>query len=42
MNYLVCRFAFGDLTEAESMRSVELFVRDVMPELEAQAPNFDA
>jgi alkanesulfonate monooxygenase SsuD/methylene tetrahydromethanopterin reductase-like flavin-dependent oxidoreductase (luciferase family) len=33
-NYLVCRFAFGDLTLAESMRSLELFARDVLPYLE--------
>jgi alkanesulfonate monooxygenase SsuD/methylene tetrahydromethanopterin reductase-like flavin-dependent oxidoreductase (luciferase family) len=35
-NYLGCRFAFGDLTLAESMRSVELFAREVMPHLRAQ------
>jgi alkanesulfonate monooxygenase SsuD/methylene tetrahydromethanopterin reductase-like flavin-dependent oxidoreductase (luciferase family) len=34
-NYLVCRFAFGDLTFAESMHSLELFSRDVLPHLEA-------
>jgi len=32
-NYLVCRFAFGDLTLAESLRTVELFQRHVMPGL---------
>ena len=32
-NYMVCRFAFGDLTLAESLRSVELFTRHVMPAL---------
>jgi alkanesulfonate monooxygenase SsuD/methylene tetrahydromethanopterin reductase-like flavin-dependent oxidoreductase (luciferase family) len=32
-NYLVCRFAFGDLTLAESMRSLDLFSRAVMPAL---------
>ena len=32
-NYLVCRFAFGDMTLAESQRSLELFARDVWPEL---------
>jgi alkanesulfonate monooxygenase SsuD/methylene tetrahydromethanopterin reductase-like flavin-dependent oxidoreductase (luciferase family) len=36
-NYLGCRFAFGDLTLAESMRSVELFAREVMPRLRAGA-----
>jgi len=30
-NYCVCQFAFGDLSEAEIRRSVELFARDVMP-----------
>lgn len=32
-NYLVCRFAFGDLTEAEMLQSVDLFVSRVMPAL---------
>jgi alkanesulfonate monooxygenase SsuD/methylene tetrahydromethanopterin reductase-like flavin-dependent oxidoreductase (luciferase family) len=32
-NYLVCRFAFGDLTLSESLRTVELFQRHVMPGL---------
>jgi alkanesulfonate monooxygenase SsuD/methylene tetrahydromethanopterin reductase-like flavin-dependent oxidoreductase (luciferase family) len=32
-NYLVCRLAFGDLTLAESMRSLDLFARVVMPAL---------
>ena len=31
VNYLLCRFAFGDLTLAESLRSVDLFAADVMP-----------
>jgi len=34
-NYLVCRFAFGDLSLAESMRSLELFADAVMPFLGA-------
>jgi alkanesulfonate monooxygenase SsuD/methylene tetrahydromethanopterin reductase-like flavin-dependent oxidoreductase (luciferase family) len=33
VNYLLCRFAFGDLTLAESQRSVELFAADVVPHL---------
>ena len=37
-NYLVCRFAFGDMTLQESLCSVELFARDVMPALDAAAP----
>ena len=32
-NYLVCRFAFGDMTLPEALRSVELFARVVMPAL---------
>ena len=32
-NYLVSRFAFGDLTLAESLRSLDLFSRHVMPAL---------
>ena len=32
-NYLVCRFAFGDMPLAESQRSLELFTRAVWPEL---------
>ena len=32
-NYLVCRFAFGDLSLQESLRSLELFQRQVMPGL---------
>ena len=30
-NYFVCRFAFGDLTHAESAQSAELFASEVMP-----------
>jgi alkanesulfonate monooxygenase SsuD/methylene tetrahydromethanopterin reductase-like flavin-dependent oxidoreductase (luciferase family) len=30
-NYLLSWFAFGDMTVAESLRSVELFAREVMP-----------
>ncbi|HEY7086410.1 MAG TPA: LLM class flavin-dependent oxidoreductase [Hyphomicrobiaceae bacterium] len=33
VNYLVCRFAFGDMVQAESQRSLELFTQYVMPEL---------
>jgi alkanesulfonate monooxygenase SsuD/methylene tetrahydromethanopterin reductase-like flavin-dependent oxidoreductase (luciferase family) len=36
-NYMVLRFAFGDLSLAESLRSLDLFSRHVMPALrEAQ------
>lgn len=31
INYLLCRFAFGDTSLEESMRSVELFAKEVMP-----------
>ena len=37
VNYLVCRLAFGDMALAESLRSLELFARQVMPELRAAA-----
>ena len=33
VNYLLCRFAFGDLTLAESQQSVDLFASDVMPHI---------
>jgi alkanesulfonate monooxygenase SsuD/methylene tetrahydromethanopterin reductase-like flavin-dependent oxidoreductase (luciferase family) len=33
VNYCVSRFAFGDLTLAESLRSLELYTRHVMPGL---------
>ena len=32
-NYLVGQFAFGDLSLAESLRSVELFAAHIMPRL---------
>jgi alkanesulfonate monooxygenase SsuD/methylene tetrahydromethanopterin reductase-like flavin-dependent oxidoreductase (luciferase family) len=38
VNYLVCRFAFGDTTVPESLHSLELFARDVMPALQSPAP----
>jgi len=36
-NYCINRFAFGNLSLAESLRSVELFVRDVQPALQHAA-----
>jgi prepilin-type processing-associated H-X9-DG protein len=33
VNYQICRFAFGDLTLDESMRSLNLFASSVMPAL---------
>ena len=33
INYLVCRFAFGDLALAETLQSLDLFAREVMPAL---------
>ena len=32
-NYLVCRFAFGDMPVAASLRSLDLLMREVRPEL---------
>jgi alkanesulfonate monooxygenase SsuD/methylene tetrahydromethanopterin reductase-like flavin-dependent oxidoreductase (luciferase family) len=37
-NYLICRFAFGDLTLDESLRSLDLFQRHVMPALRESVP----
>jgi alkanesulfonate monooxygenase SsuD/methylene tetrahydromethanopterin reductase-like flavin-dependent oxidoreductase (luciferase family) len=37
INYLVCRFAFGDLTLNEAQRSLGLFTQDVKPALESQS-----
>lgn len=37
-NYCVGQFAFGDLSEAEILQSVELFARHVMPELAGPLP----
>jgi alkanesulfonate monooxygenase SsuD/methylene tetrahydromethanopterin reductase-like flavin-dependent oxidoreductase (luciferase family) len=34
-NYFVCRFAFGDLSFAESRRTFEMFAAEVMPALAA-------
>jgi alkanesulfonate monooxygenase SsuD/methylene tetrahydromethanopterin reductase-like flavin-dependent oxidoreductase (luciferase family) len=39
VNYLVCRFAFGDLSLEESQRSVRLFIDKVMPALRAAEPH---
>jgi alkanesulfonate monooxygenase SsuD/methylene tetrahydromethanopterin reductase-like flavin-dependent oxidoreductase (luciferase family) len=36
VNYIACRFAFGDLTFEETRRSVELFASEVMPRLRAR------
>jgi alkanesulfonate monooxygenase SsuD/methylene tetrahydromethanopterin reductase-like flavin-dependent oxidoreductase (luciferase family) len=33
LNYLLCRFAFGDIAADEALRSIDLFVRHVMPDL---------
>jgi alkanesulfonate monooxygenase SsuD/methylene tetrahydromethanopterin reductase-like flavin-dependent oxidoreductase (luciferase family) len=37
VNYLVSRFAFGDLSHAESLRSARLFAEEVMPALREQS-----
>ena len=37
-NYCVGQFAFGDLTQAETLRSIELFARQVMPVLAGCVP----
>lgn len=33
LNYLLCRFAFGDIAADEALHSVDLFTRQVMPDL---------
>ena len=33
VNYVLCRFAFGDMSREQAMRSVRLFTREVMPAL---------
>jgi alkanesulfonate monooxygenase SsuD/methylene tetrahydromethanopterin reductase-like flavin-dependent oxidoreductase (luciferase family) len=38
VNYLVCRLALGDMALEESLASLELFARHVMPELASAAP----
>ncbi len=38
VNYLLCRFAFGDLTLAESRRTVDLFASQVMPHFASAQP----
>ncbi len=35
LNYLLCRFAFGDITGDQALHSVDLFVKHVMPDLTA-------
>lgn len=35
LNYLLCRFAFGDITGDEALNSVNLFTRHVMPDITA-------
>ena len=36
-NYLACHFAFGDLTHAQALRSLQLFAEEVMPPFLAPA-----
>jgi len=33
LNYLLCRFAFGDITGDEALHSIDLFTRKVMPDI---------
>jgi alkanesulfonate monooxygenase SsuD/methylene tetrahydromethanopterin reductase-like flavin-dependent oxidoreductase (luciferase family) len=37
--YFVCDFAFGTISHAEAMQSVELFARDVMPAFAEARPS---
>jgi alkanesulfonate monooxygenase SsuD/methylene tetrahydromethanopterin reductase-like flavin-dependent oxidoreductase (luciferase family) len=36
-NYVLGQFIFGDMTMEESLRSIDLFAREVMPQLDAVA-----
>ena len=36
-NYFVCSFQWGDLSHAQAMRSIELFVTEVMPHYQARS-----
>jgi alkanesulfonate monooxygenase SsuD/methylene tetrahydromethanopterin reductase-like flavin-dependent oxidoreductase (luciferase family) len=38
LNYLLCRFAFGDLAPAESLQSVKLFANEIMPAFAGPEP----
>jgi hypothetical protein len=33
LNYILCRFAFGDITGDEALNSIDLFTRHVMPDI---------
>jgi hypothetical protein len=35
LNYILCRFAFGDIASDEAENSVALFARHVMPDIVA-------
>jgi alkanesulfonate monooxygenase SsuD/methylene tetrahydromethanopterin reductase-like flavin-dependent oxidoreductase (luciferase family) len=35
LNYLLCRFAFGDITGDEALHSIDLFTQHVMPDIVA-------
>jgi alkanesulfonate monooxygenase SsuD/methylene tetrahydromethanopterin reductase-like flavin-dependent oxidoreductase (luciferase family) len=35
LNYILCRFAFGDITGDEALNSIDLFTRHVMPDIVA-------
>jgi alkanesulfonate monooxygenase SsuD/methylene tetrahydromethanopterin reductase-like flavin-dependent oxidoreductase (luciferase family) len=36
-NYIVGQFAFGDVSLAEALQSIELFAREVMPQLQTMS-----
>jgi hypothetical protein len=42
INFMFCRFAFGDQTLPEMMRSVELFAKHCMPTLAEADTEFAA
>ena len=36
VNYVVSRFAFGDMSQAQALRSATLFATEIMPALREQ------
>jgi alkanesulfonate monooxygenase SsuD/methylene tetrahydromethanopterin reductase-like flavin-dependent oxidoreductase (luciferase family) len=38
-NYFICRFAYGELTHEQALRSLDLFTRDVMPHFRRDVPS---
>jgi len=41
VNYVICCFAWGDLTLVQSLRSLRLFAEQVMPAFQPRVPGRD-